>query len=77
VSYFGHVLSDKGVQPDLRKTAVIQAMEPPRNRQDLETLLGMVNYLAKSTPNLAETTTPMRSLLKKRFRGCMGLCTAN
>ena len=40
-------------------------MEPPRNGQEHETLLGMVNYLAKFTPNLAETTAPMRKLLKK------------
>ena len=65
VSYFGHVLSDKGVRPDPKKIAAIQEMEPPRNKKELETLLGMVNYLAKFTPNLAETTAPMRSLLKK------------
>ena len=65
VSYFGHVLSDEGVQPDPKKVAAIQEMEPPRNKQELETLLGMVNYLAKFTPNLAETTAPMRNLLKK------------
>ena len=65
MSYFGHVLSDKGVQPNSKKTAAIQEMEPPRNKQELKTLLGMVNYLAKFTPNLAETTAPMRSLLKK------------
>jgi len=46
VSCFGHVLSDKGVQPDPKKTAAIQEMEPPRNKQELETLLEMVNYLA-------------------------------
>ena len=65
VSYFGHVLSDKGVQPDPKTIAAIQEIGPPRNKQDLETLLGTVNYLAKFTPNLAETTAPMRSLLKK------------
>ena len=65
VSYFAHVLSDKGVQPDPTKIAAIQEMEPPSNKQELETLLGMVNYLAKFTPNLAETTAPMRSLLKR------------
>ena len=65
VSYFGHVLSDKRVQADPKKIAAIQEMEPPRNKQELEPLLGMVNYLAKFTPNLAETTSPMRSLLKK------------
>ncbi|KAL9988764.1 hypothetical protein ACROYT_G003247 [Oculina patagonica] len=65
VSYFGQVLSAKGVQPDPKKIAAIQGMEPPRNKKELETLLGMVNYLAKFTPNLAEATAPMRNLLKK------------
>ena len=65
VSCFGHELSDKGVQPDLKKIAAIQEMEPSRHRQELETLLAMVNYLAKFTPNAAEPTSPMRSLLKK------------
>ena len=44
-----------------KKVDVIQEMEPPRNGQELE----IVNSLAKFTPNLAETTAPMRKLLKK------------
>ena len=59
------MLTDKGVRPDPNKIAAIQEMEPPRNKQELETLLAMVNYLAEFTPNQAETTAPMRSLLKK------------
>ena len=59
-----YVLSEKGVHPDPKKIAAIQEIVPPRNKQELETLLRMVNYLAKFTPNLAETTAPMRSLLK-------------
>ena len=35
------------------------------HKQELRTLLGMVNYFAKFTSNLAETTAPIRSLLKK------------
>ena len=65
VSYFGHVLSDKGVQPDPKKIAAIQEMEPPRDKHELETLLGMVNYLSKFTPSLAEATAPLRNLLRK------------
>ena len=53
VSYFGHLLSDKGVQPDPKKIAAIQDMEPPRDKHELETLLGMINHLSKFTPNLA------------------------
>ena len=60
VSYSGHVLSNKGVQPNQKKIATIQDMEPPKDKQELETLLGMVNYLAKFAPNLAEVTAPLR-----------------
>ena len=51
--------------PDPKKISAIQEVESPRNKQKLETLLGMVNYLAKFTPNLSETAAPMRSRLKK------------
>lgn len=49
VSYFGHVPSDKGVQPNPKITAAIQDIEPPKSKSELETLLSMVNYLAKLT----------------------------
>ena len=40
VSYFGHTLSDKGVQPDPKKVAAIQEMEPPKSRQNLRPYSG-------------------------------------
>ena len=33
-SYFGHILSDKGVQPGPKKVTAIQEMEPPQKRQN-------------------------------------------
>ena len=45
VCYFGHVLSDKGVQPDPKKIAATQEIEPPRNKQELATLLRMVRII--------------------------------
>ena len=48
------MLSDKGVQPNLNKTAAsIKDMELPKSKSELENLLGMVNYLTKFTPNLS------------------------
>ena len=32
---------------------------------ELQIFLGMVNYLGKFIPNVAEHTTPLRNLLKK------------
>ena len=40
-------------------------LDVPDDRQKLERFLGMVNYLAKFAPNLAELTAPLRKLLKK------------
>jgi len=39
VSYFGHVLSDKGVQPDPKKIAAIQEMEPPKTNKNSRSYL--------------------------------------
>ena len=40
-------------------------MPLPRSVNDLQRFLGMINYLGKFIPNLAEHTTPLRNLLKK------------
>lgn len=65
VSYFGHLLSAEGIKPDPAKVAAIKMMEPPRNRAELETVLGMVNYLAKFAPGLSEINAPLRQMLKQ------------
>ncbi|KAI4880495.1 hypothetical protein NFI96_000640, partial [Prochilodus magdalenae] len=54
VSYFGHTLSSEGIKPDPMKVKAIQEMQPPKNRAELETILGMVNYLARFTSHLSQ-----------------------
>ena len=63
ISYFGKVLSEHGLKPDPSKIAAIKDMPPPENRSELETWFGMVNYLSRFAPNLAEVTSPLRELL--------------
>lgn len=65
VEYFGHLLSADGMKPDPKNVAAVKDMQPPANRSELETVLGMVKYLSKFSPNLAEVTSPMRELLSK------------
>lgn len=65
VSYFGHTLSREGVKPDPAKVKAIQDMQPPTSRGELETILGMVNYLARFAPRLSEINAPLRQLLKQ------------
>lgn len=40
-------------------------MPKPQCRQDLQRLLGMINYLRQFIPNMSEITTPLRSLLQQ------------
>ena len=42
-------------------------MAAPTCKAELQTILGMANYLTKFTPNLSDITAPMRDLLKKDF----------
>ncbi|KAL0154230.1 hypothetical protein M9458_050484 [Cirrhinus mrigala] len=40
VSYFGHLLTADGVKPDPAKVAAVRDMEPPKDKGELETVLG-------------------------------------
>ena len=64
VEYFGHVTSSEGLKPDPKKVKAIQNMPPPTNKEELQTMLDMITYLAKIAPLLSDITKPMRDLLK-------------
>ena len=65
VRYCGHIISEDGIKPDLKKVEAIINMAAPTYKAELQTILGMANYLAKFAPNLSDITVPMRDLLKK------------
>ena len=64
VGYFGNVLTDEGVRPDPKKVSAINEMKAPNCKADLQTVLGMANYMSRFIPNLAEVSAPMRELVK-------------
>ena len=63
VEYFGHMITDQGLKPDPKKIKAIESMPPPTTKKELQTVLGMITYLAKFAPQLSEITKPMRDLL--------------
>ena len=40
-------------------------MSKPENLKDLQTFLGMIQYLSKFSPQIAELAEPLRDLMKK------------
>ena len=55
----GEVVSEPGFSPDPDKISAIHNMSTPSCKQDLQMLLGMINYLAKYFPNMSELTGPL------------------
>lgn len=51
VSYFGHKLTREGIQPDPKKLQAIKDMPPPENKNELETMLGILSLQAPLTWN--------------------------
>ena len=65
VKFYGHYLTDKGIEPDPDKVKAITDMRPPENLTELQSLLAMAKHLGSFTPKLSATTGPMRDLTKK------------
>ncbi|UYV81297.1 SNRNP200 [Cordylochernes scorpioides] len=65
VKFLGHLISKAGIQIDPRKVKAINDIQSPRNRKELQRLLGMIQYLQSFIPNASEKTSNMRMLLKK------------
>ena len=64
VSYVGHVLSSDGLKPDPWKIEITK-MSWPTDCEELNRFLGVVTYVAKFIPNMAQITAPLRQLLEK------------
>ena len=61
----GHVISAEGLTPDPTKIEAVLSMPTPTNKQEVQRLLGMVNYLQKFSPNRSDITAPLRELLQE------------
>ena len=65
VSFFGHRWSRDGISPDPEKIKSILQMEFPQNKETMHSFLGLVNFLNRYSPRLAELCEPLRRLILK------------
>ena len=65
VTFFGAEYSAQGMHPDPKKVQGITEMTAPMDKQQLQSFLGMVNYMGTFIPNLSHHTEPLRVMLKK------------
>ena len=65
VTFFGAEYSTQGMHPDPKKVQGITEMIVPTDKQQLQSFLGMVNYMGTFIPNLSHHTDPLWAMLKK------------
>ena len=65
VEFFGKTYTTQGCKPSDMKVKAITEMLKPTNLKDLQTFLGMVQYLSKFSPRIAEIAEPLWGLTKK------------
>ena len=65
VTFFGAEYSTQGIHPDPKKVQGITEMTVPKDKQQLQSFLGMVNYMGTFIPNLSHHTELLRAMLKK------------
>ena len=59
IPFFGEVISRGGVQPELQKIKAHMDMLPPDNKIELQAFLGIINYLGKFSPGMADMSDPL------------------
>ena len=64
-TFFGAEYSTQGMNPDSKKVQGITEMTVPSDKQQLQSFLGMVNYMGTFIPNLSHHMEPLRAMLKK------------
>ncbi|KAK2713107.1 hypothetical protein QYM36_011715 [Artemia franciscana] len=55
IPYFGHVISENGIHPDPQKVRALREMRTPNTKDELQTILGMMNYLASGNNSMIPT----------------------
>ena len=75
VSFFGHQWSAKGLSPDPKKIAAVKRMNLPQDVKMMRSFLGLVNYLNRFSPRLAELSEPLREICRQDTEFELTNCT--
>jgi len=60
VKYLGHIISNKGREPDPDKLQGVRGFPTPRNKSDVRAFLGLAGYYRQYIRNFAKISAPLR-----------------
>ena len=67
VDFFGETYTTSGCKPAQSKVSAISGMPAPTCRKQVQSFIGMVNYLSKFSVRLSELAEPIRELSKEKY----------
>ena len=66
VNFYGKTYTTNGCKPAQNKITAIIEMPPPSSKKEVQSFIGMINYLTKFSPRLTELSEPIRELIKEK-----------
>ncbi|KAG7300079.1 hypothetical protein JYU34_015614 [Plutella xylostella] len=66
VNFLGHELSGEGIRPLEKYVSTIQEFRAPSTTGELQSFLGLVNFVSKWIPDLATRTESLKELLRSK-----------
>jgi hypothetical protein len=65
VHFLGHVISQKGIDPDPSKTEAVRTWKTPQTLTELRAFVGLANYYRRHITSFAEIARPLHELTMK------------
>lgn len=65
VTYLGHIISNKGIEPDKSKLTAVSAYPTPQSTKEVKQFMGISNYYRRFIPGYAQIAEPLHRLLRK------------
>ena len=57
--FVGNIVSNDGLKPEEEKVRAIRYLPEPQSKPELQRIMGMLNYLAQSIPNMSTVSAPL------------------
>lgn len=67
IEFLGHELSSEGIKPLNKYVKTIASFREPKSVEEVQSFLGLVNYIGKWIPDLATVTEPIREILRHKL----------
>lgn len=64
IQFLGDIIGAKGISPNPKLVQGLLEMPVPKNKTDIQRMLGVINHFGKYVPHLSERTGLLRALIK-------------